>query len=92
MNCKPGDLAFIVRSDFPENIGRIVRVVAASGNWTYASGTYFNWEVAVIGSPLTGNKDGRYVKDTAGIIPDSFLRPIRPEPERLPAPPQEVTA
>ena len=26
MNCKPGDLAIIVRDPFPENIGRIVEV------------------------------------------------------------------
>lgn len=28
MRCKPGDLAFIARDPFPENIGRVVRVVA----------------------------------------------------------------
>jgi hypothetical protein len=27
MNCKPGDLAYIVKSILPENIGRIVEVV-----------------------------------------------------------------
>lgn len=27
MNCKPGDLAYIVASDFPENIGAVVEVV-----------------------------------------------------------------
>ncbi|MGN5479498.1 hypothetical protein ACTMU2_29150 [Cupriavidus basilensis] len=28
MRCKPGVLAFIVRDPFPENIGRVVRVVS----------------------------------------------------------------
>jgi hypothetical protein len=31
MNCKPGDLAIIVRAILPENIGRIVEIVRLIG-------------------------------------------------------------
>lgn len=40
MNCKPGDLAYLTASDFPENVGRIVEVTndgyACDGGWVWA--------------------------------------------------------
>lgn len=40
MNCKPGDLAFIIRSDFDENVGKPVEVLnvgakGPEGFWWY---------------------------------------------------------
>ncbi|WP_175683860.1 hypothetical protein [Burkholderia cenocepacia] len=49
MNCKPGDLAYLVASDFQENIGRIVEVTKQGwmedGRWV--------WTVTS-SAPLTG--------------------------------------
>lgn len=92
MNCKPGDLAFIIRSDFPENVGRIVRVVSAIGNRPFQGGIDFMWLVYADGSVVTASFNGEAVQVREGCIGDSLLRPIRPEPELLPAPPVAVTA
>lgn len=39
MNCKPGDLAYMTASDFPENVGRVVEVTndgyACDGGWVW---------------------------------------------------------
>lgn len=89
MNCKPGDLAFIVRSDFPENIGRIVRVIKLINDDPP------RWHVVLEGSPAKAyykTPPHERVPATEGQICDSNLRPIRPEPEQLPAPPVAVTA
>lgn len=97
MNCKPGDLAFIVRSDFPENLGCIVRVLSAFGefdNYTDKNVSRFTWTVETEGRPLrVMNVVSREIRFAGKCItPDSCLRPIRPEPELLPAPPVAVTA
>ena len=94
MNCKPGDLAFIIRSDFPENIGRIVRVVKYAGVATFRrAGTLYLWVVEAQGSPLRGKwlNSGVISSEFTSLAPDADLRPIRPEPELLPAPPVAVT-
>lgn len=83
MNCKPGDLAFIVGSAFPENIGRIAQVITLLSGWQEPS-----WLIRVAHSPIQTNQ-GPFME--CGCF-DSHLRPIRPEPELLPAPPVAVTA
>jgi hypothetical protein len=51
MRCKPGDLAYIARDDFPENIGRVVEILRpATLDGTEAPG--FWWEVRAIGAPM----------------------------------------
>ena len=95
MNCKPGDLAFIIRSDFPENIGLIVRVVSWGGMLRHRSGGALSlWNVEAQGSPLRGKwlSSGVVSSERVSLVPDQDLRPIRPEPELLPAPPVAVTA
>lgn len=87
MNCKPGDLAVIVRCDHEHRwaIGRIVRVVTAVVS---AWGT-IGWALE---HPLVG-PDGQR-RDCAA---DRCLRPIRDQDGedeilRLVGKPQEVTA
>jgi len=95
MNCQPGDLAFIVHSDFPENIGRIVRVVSWEGVYRLLSGRTLNlWNIEAQGSPLRGKwiQSGVISLEYKSMAPDEDLRPIRPAPELLPAPPVAVTA
>lgn len=78
MNCKPGDLAFIVHSE-AGNEGRIVLVLGPSrpkGPGANAYGELPLWWCEGQGSPL---------QDTFGFLntefnfPDAYLRPIRPD-------------
>lgn len=74
MNCKPGDLAFVVhQSKGAPNAGRVVEVVAAHG---YVR-ERFCWLVKS-SSPLNGFRPGaaKCALVTKGIIPDAWLRPI----------------
>lgn len=81
MNCKPGDLAVIVRSA-TTNKGRLVEVVSALGvepSWNgyrwhlgHSEGQ-FHWLCRSQGGPLESFK-GLYMEMP---LPDSILRPIR---------------
>lgn len=78
MNCKPGDLAVIVRCDYPENVGRFVRVVCRADGSEFAWYEGEEWECEPA-TPVIGlNADGA---KTWGLEPvclfDAHLRPIR---------------
>lgn len=74
MNCKPGDLAFIVRSDFPENIGKPVEVL----NLGVQVEQGFVWYVKS-SSLLAGWAEGETVGYATHLrIFDHDLRPISP--------------
>ena len=79
MNCKPGDLAYVVRDkEFPENVGRIVEVIQpAMLDGSEAPG--FWWDVRALGKPHPVSYHGEacfamYAMDFE--MPDSDLRPI----------------
>lgn len=77
MNCKPGDLAYVVRADGePENVGRVVTVVALDSHLTSFLG-YPLWEVESP-TPLTGviYPSGEIVRTNWLVIADANLRPI----------------
>ena len=89
MNCKPGDLAIIVRcGSVTENIGRIVEVLRAGGEmrghplWVVGCPSPL---IAVV--PETGQRVPRH----SGLIPDAWLRPVSGLPVDEKAP-DEVTA
>ncbi|RWA55324.1 hypothetical protein AU476_07390 [Cupriavidus sp. UYMSc13B] len=90
MNCKTGDLAFIVGDIFPENIGRVVRVVGPA-RWVQDRPA---WHCEVEGMPLRMQELDRPWEvslDRAGDCYDADLRPISGVPvhdEQL----DEVTA
>ncbi len=72
MNCKPGDLAYLVRVDdprFSENIGRVVTV-------TRLAGVEDCWWVDALPPGLLGYRDGNFGYSTEGWVRDSNLRPI----------------
>jgi hypothetical protein len=79
MNCKQGDLAFIVNgagSHFkpePENVGRVVRCLRL----VPVKGMGPVWQIASEGSPLyvVWDKDERDMEATA-LMEDTNLRPI----------------
>lgn len=69
MNCKPGDLAVMVRSDFPENIGRLLRVIVAD-SWDG-----HDWSCEACCRVMTSRG---WRKAGASVLAlDSDLRPIR---------------
>ncbi|QIM51607.1 hypothetical protein [Hydrogenophaga crocea] len=99
MNCKPGDLAVIVRSG-AQNAGKLVEIARPA---TQAERKIFDhrregfhWWVCSIGTPIVDSwGDARM--ETA--LPDAWLRPIRDpgddatdEMVQLLGKPQEVTA
>lgn len=88
MNCKPGDMAVIVRG---QHVGRIVEVLkwGPSRNVETPEGWW------VYSSSVIGTVDGRF--ENVVVYADSWLRPIRPtdgEDETLQwaGKPNEVTA
>ena len=84
MNCKPGDLAVIVRSfspDFIVNVGRIVRVGNFYGKAAFKSGYEKENCWLVHGRLMTrsGAPFDRLAREHGadGCIPDDHLCPIR---------------
>jgi len=77
MNCKPGDLAYVVRSLTPSEIGLVVRVVEPARRWTEIVGEPC-WNIEFTGSRLV--RDAYSDKDVLvsgeACIKDSLLRPI----------------
>lgn len=85
MNCKPGDLAIVVKSRHPANLGKIVHVGSryAIGDSHIVSldSDPVIWLCHTTGSPLhwSGALGIEVVRSDSGPIPDSCLRPLRPE-------------
>jgi hypothetical protein len=71
LNCKPGDLAVLVRSKFGENIGKLCTVQQpyCDGEWFVEFFLPIAWASDVLGGP---GAVGRH-----GVCPDAWLRPIR---------------
>lgn len=87
MNCKPGDLAVVVRSRTSSNVGKIVHVLArhAIGDSRIVSvdEDLLVWLCHTAGSPLRWQNavGGGEAQSDTGPIPDSCLRPLRPGDE-----------
>jgi hypothetical protein len=82
MNCKPGDLAVVVRSEFG-NAGRIVEVLKPLGVEPYWGGFRwdganskgaFCWLVRALGAPLHTMAGGQWQECP---VPDAVLKPLR---------------
>jgi hypothetical protein len=83
MNCKPGDLALVVRSTIPENLGKIVHVMQAfnEGDLGVISLDKGHlWLCEAAGSPLLmrGALSLAIKHLQKCPIPDHCLRPLRP--------------
>lgn len=83
MNCKPGDLAITVKADLAENLGKIVRVVSYGGHvsWSGFREPTCLWRVSAaikVCALVYQFSDGERVRVLSGLVPDVFLRPIRP--------------
>lgn len=99
MNCKPGDLAVVIRSD-AKNAGKVVEVLRPATKIESEGFRHFNegfhWWVRSAGSPIVS---GLGVVRTETALPDARLRPIRDpgddatdEMVQLLGKPSEVTA
>ena len=74
MNCKPGDLAYIVGSVYAENNGRIVSVLSASAAEPQCADV---WNIECRTPLSVRNRGGKTVQRLAATCPDKLLRPIR---------------
>jgi len=84
LNCSVGDLAVTVKCEIPENLGRIVRVVASNGIEYWSDyGPLHTWEVQTLSQSdtLTYIIKGKICFKSQGPVPDAFLRPLRPPAE-----------
>lgn len=83
MNCQPGDLAIVVSSTIQQNIGKIVDVVKAydpqDAGILPTNESRQLWLCETKGSLLRwASPDGHgVIHQSAGPIPDEFLRPLR---------------
>lgn len=94
MNCKQGDMAFIVKNtaQFPL-AGRIVEVLSPAppvpfqlpDGWWNVGSEIASWVVKFQGAPVQAhiyNGIDVRTRDTFyGVCPDRYLRPIRPDAE-----------
>lgn len=87
MNCKQGDLAYILFSLRPENIGRVVRVAEYIGKFSEREQFQFN---GMLCQALVTDHYWWIEADDLSIglgpsprayIADSWLRPIKPDEE-----------
>ena len=83
LNCRVGDLAITVEAELTENIGNIVRIVAAGGyrEWSDFVQPLFVWQVEALGPECPLHYQVGLAPIDAkmtGQVPDMFLRPIRP--------------
>lgn len=75
MNCKPGDLAIIVRAYCPENVGLLVLVCPEWASTKYGH-TWLTRSARP--TPTVWSNDMiRGSTSTLGYVPDAWLRPIR---------------
>ncbi len=81
LNCKAGDLAITVKCDLPDNLGKIVQIIAYEGlrEWPRYPDPIPVWLIKA----YSGSKslsylypDGTVQKSNVGLAPDCFLRPI----------------
>jgi hypothetical protein len=77
MNCKPGDLAVLIRSAIPENVGIIVEVVEWMGH-VWSNDSITNWRVRPVGGPRQ-TTIGSLQQE--GAAPDEWLRPVSGLPD-----------
>lgn len=80
--CKPGDAAWIRGSDFPENVGRVVKVVGRSKDVHDPSGSVW-WECHVEHGFLYGWMQSGFYMIREGVVAnilDADLTPITGEP------------
>jgi len=72
---KPGDLAYLVHSHFPENNGLVVEVIEMDGWWTATTQKVY-WVVKTRHEVSGIAMDGSIKTNTCHVAADGALRPI----------------
>jgi hypothetical protein len=91
MNCKPGDLALIVKSLWPENLGKLVEVVELEHSDVWVIRHFTDFVGVIYGKVRTFRAGGESTHTDEG------LRPIRDNPGQdetlswCPVPTKETT-
>ena len=79
IKCKPGDLAVVVNSECPCNLGRIVKIIETHdrrGDLVFSS--YYGHVWLAEGAPhMTWYLGKKRYRRVSGPVPDSCLQPIR---------------
>jgi len=82
LNCSVGDLAITVNCAFPQNLGKIVRILSPIGfdEWQGFSEPLFTWNVVVAteGAKLFYQIDDGIEGFDEGPVPDQYLRRLTP--------------
>ena len=81
--CKPGDLAVVLYSDIPENVGLFVDVIEADDPNKHGIALLHDGQVWICrarGAITYRNIFGEVCILKEGPIPDEVLKPIRPDP------------
>ena len=85
VNCTVGDLAIVVRSHNPENLGSVVLIKSSKGLISWGKGDpEQTWlcEISSNGWLVYDNK-GYTTSSKIGLIPDRCLKPITPPKNHL---------
>lgn len=72
MNCKPGDLAIVIRANLLANLGALCEVLGPSGVPDHEWSIRFQSE-----RPMLLNGDDSPTRGRECFCPDAWLRPIR---------------
>lgn len=82
LNCSVGDLAITVNCTFPQNLGKIVRIISAIGfdEWQGFDEPLFTWNVVVAteGAKLFYQMEDGIEGFDEGPVPDRYLRRLTP--------------
>ena len=81
LNCKVGDLAIVVATELPQNLGQIVEVLGLqTGKPLGLSGLGHIWQVRAVSGRSSlvyrFNDTGKIVTNAEGPAPDRCLRPV----------------
>ena len=81
LNCKAGDLAIVVATELPENMGQIVEVLGLpTGKPITLTGKGHVWHVRAVSGRATlvyrFNAEMTYAEYGEGPVPDRCLRPV----------------
>jgi hypothetical protein len=81
LNCSAADLAIAIKAHNPSNIGSIVKVIRKHPNQYIIPDEIGQFIWMVEGSHLlTYTKGGRTYRQKRGVVPDSYLKPIKGYP------------
>ncbi len=75
LRCRPGDLAVVIRDDYPQNIGAFVRVIGPNKG-IHPRASAMDWITEML-TPIFD--DGEFLRaGTTVCWKDGSLKPIRP--------------